>query len=488
MKSVAAPEELELQALRARLDALGAQFEAAQSAAADTEALLRSMFEAAGVFVGAVERQGDSFRYLVANRATERYYGFAGRGLAGVTAEEVGFSRDEIDGWLALMDRCVAEGAVTLTYPFRLAGVQDGWWRGTYSSLPPGPDGEVRVAFLTQDITEAYMAELALRESEVRLRLAQEAASIGIWDWDLRTNAMVYSARAKQIYGLAADVGVTYEMIRAATHPNDLPRTSAMAEAARDPNLRPKIPFEYRIIWPDGQVRWALAHGEMVFEETPEGPRAVRYVGTLQDITDLKQAEERRKLLVNELNHRVKNTLATVQSMINQTLRGAQADPSLREQLSGRLMALSAAHDLLTRENWEAADLRALVEGALHPFGLAPARLRIHGPALRVGPKTATALAMALHELATNAAKYGAMASEAGRVSVSWTRPQQGRVRLEWREAEGPAVRPPVRRGFGVRLLTEGLATEFGSAAEIGYPPTGVVCAIAVPIVSPADS
>jgi PAS domain S-box-containing protein len=141
------------------------------------------------------------------------------------------------------------------------------------------------------DVTARKLAEQALINSETRLALATSAAELGIWDWDLTTNEMLYSPRAKEIYGFALELPVTHGQVRAATHPEDLPRTSRMAKNALDPSVRSQEPYEYRIIRPDGSVRWVLAHGQVVFEPAGEASRAVRYVGTIQDITVRRQTE-----------------------------------------------------------------------------------------------------------------------------------------------------------------------------------------------------
>ena len=352
-------------------------------------------------------------------------------------------------------------------------------------TLSPRQIGQGKVdgaIWIGQDLTHHRLADDALRLSERRLSLATEAAGLGVWDWDLVANTMVYSEQAKAIYGFPAGQAVTYEMVRDATHPEDYPRTSALAERAIDPSQRDKSPYEYRIIRPDGAVRWVLAHGEAIFEESPEGPVAIRYVGTIQDVTDRTRAAERRQLLINELNHRVKNTLATVQSIAHQTLRPDQPTPEARGLLTARLIALSGAHDILTRENWETADLRDIVATCIGPFEPEKgARFDVQGPGLRVSPKAAVALAMALHELATNAAKYGALSVDQGRVAVTWSLAggdSDPRLVLDWRERGGPPVKAPERRGFGSRLLVQGLSADLGAAAQLTYDPAGLHCRI----------
>lgn len=195
-----------------------------------------------------------------------------------------------------------------------------------------------------------------------------------------------------------------------------------------------------------------------------------------RDITDRKRAEAQRTLLINELNHRVKNTLATVQSLAMQTLRNTERSEDARELFDARLAALSRAHDLLTAENWEGADLDEVVERAIAPFR-GRVRVRASGPNVRLATNQALALSIALHELATNAAKYGALSVEDGQVAISW-RVNGRELSLDWRESGGPPVAPPTRVGFGSRLIQRGLAHDLGGAAEIVFHPEGVTAHI----------
>ena len=198
-----------------------------------------------------------------------------------------------------------------------------------------------------------------------------------------------------------------------------------------------------------------------------------------------KRAEEQRTLLINELNHRVKNTLATVQSLAMQTLRNTERSEDARALFNSRLTALSRAHDLLTAQNWEGAGVREVIARALAPFRTDERRIAMQGRDVRVTPKQALALSIALHELATNAAKYGALSNEAGQVELIWSvdDTEDGEeLRLVWTETGGPAVAPPTRTGFGTRLIEHGLAHELGGAARIVYRPEGVVSTISSPL------
>lgn len=204
-----------------------------------------------------------------------------------------------------------------------------------------------------------------------------------------------------------------------------------------------------------------------------------------REIESRAMSEERRKLLLDELNHRVKNTLATVQSIAAQSLRNAPDLESGRKDFTARLMALSEAHNLLTRDDWRGASLADLAANELEPYGGdgRPQRVTILGEPVWLRPNTAVALGMAFHELATNAAKYGALSGTRGQVRVSWvvSRTEAGpdRVSITWREAGGPTVRPPARQGFGSRLIVAGLAHQLKGDVRLEYEPDGVRCHIA---------
>lgn len=195
------------------------------------------------------------------------------------------------------------------------------------------------------------------------------------------------------------------------------------------------------------------------------------------------EAEDQQKLLLDELNHRVKNTLATVQSVAAQTLRRTERVEDARATFEARLVALSQAHDLLTRDNWRGASLRDLLAAELAPHGgAAEHRVLAAGPDVWLAPNTAVAMGMAFHELATNAAKYGALSNASGRVVVIWTGDDQSSLELVWREEGGPPVTPPTRKGFGSRLILSGLAHQLGGNVILEFPPDGVQCVMHIPL------
>mgnify|MGYP002129656360 CR=1 FL=1 len=226
----------------------------------------------------------------------------------------------------------------------------------------------------------------------------------------------------------------------------------------------------------------------------PDDP-TMRYFSALADAPDQDRdalaalVRRPKALLLDELSHRVKNTLATVQSLAAQSLRGVQDANEGYKRLEGRILGLSAAHNILTERNWEGAALVDLVRRTVAPFVVGDeTRLQCAGPEIWVRPQEAVALSLALHELATNAAKYGALSGEAGRVTLAWSEnPTDAgpHLHLEWRESGGPPVTKPAHRGFGSRLLAQGLRADLDGEAELAFAPTGVVCRISAPLEPP---
>lgn len=218
----------------------------------------------------------------------------------------------------------------------------------------------------------------------------------------------------------------------------------------------------------------------------------VQHFASFVDLTDHKQEQTQSRMLIDELNHRVKNTLATVQSIVREALRNAPKPEVIRESIESRLFALSRSHDLLTHENWEGAGLLDLINAALEPFGVSNGRAEhfvIAGSNIRVSPKVALALGIAIHELATNAVKYGAFSNKTGSVSIAWSvepSPRSNRLVLRWQEKDGPPVTPPSRKGFGSRVIERGLAHELEGTVNLDYRTDGLVCTIDFPAPSGA--
>lgn len=555
------------------------------------------------------------------------------------------------DAWLAYIGKDVEtlarEGLATIHDPAVFPAVQERWARTKAAGAPDemifplkGRDGTFRpfrtrvVPILDSDgrvgrwfgvntdisreaEAEQRAAQMAatLQENESRLRLATDAAGVGVWEWRLDSNEMIYSARAKAICGFAPDAPVTYKMVAAATHPDDFPWTSAQAARALDPRVRDTSPYEYRIVRPDGAVRWVSASGEAVFETRPDGEVvATRYVGVLTDITDRKMAddaireserrlqlalragrmgawridadgrlahsaelnllaglpadahptfeelaanflpgeierirnaaqaasqrgdryfeieyryrrpdgevrwfnaraeaqvvegsgsmgvvgvvtditerkadEERLRFLAREVDHRANNLMTIVEGIV--ALSQGEDAETLRQNLRGRVHALARAHQLLAETRWTGAQMRRLVEEELSPFilGDAAPRVRIAGPEARLPAATAQAVGMALHELATNAVKHGALSVDTGRVDVTWTAEAGAPVRLRWEESAGPPVQAPTRQGLGMSVIQRAFQGAAAGEVRLDWRPQGLVCELTAQPEDPAD-
>jgi PAS domain S-box-containing protein len=321
---------------------------------------------------------------------------------------------------------------------------------------------------------------MALRESRERLDLATSAARLGVWEWRIDSGELIFSAEAKKIFGFPLDQPVTCDMVRAVAHPDDGAAVRPRLQRALDPKLRDEEPYERRIVRPGGEVRWIYAVGRAVFEPSLQGEAARRYVGVLQDVTNRKADEERLQMLAREVDHRANNLLAVVQGTV--ALSQAENASALRSVITGRVNALARAHHLLAHGRWEGADLSTLIEEELMAFNLGEeGRVRLSGPTVALAPAPAQSVAMALHELATNAAKYGALSVLGGRVEVNWSRDAEGALKLTWRELGGPPVRAPGRRGLGVKLLARALAGTIGGETRLDWRPEGVVCELSLP-------
>lgn len=234
----------------------------------------------------------------------------------------------------------------------------------------------------------------------------------------------------------------------------------------------------------DGSAFWASVFIGPVRDEAGE---TVQHFASFVDLTRHIQEESHLRFLLDELNHRTQNTLATVLAIAGQTLRSA-VDRAAIDTFEGRILALSKAHSLLGREQWLAVTLRDVIDQILQPFGLwdgGGERFSVEGDDVRLSPKAALTLAMVFHELATNAAKYGALANASGKIGVTWSiepTAQGDWMRLRWQESGGPPVTPPTHKGFGSRLIEVGLAQELEGEVHLDYAAAGVVCRIAMPV------
>lgn len=402
----------------------------------------------------------------------------------------------------ALRGENVAEVEISLTGP--IATELDLVLR--VSAVPVrGPDGQVEGALVTLvDVTARHRATAALQASEERSNLAFEVAGACAWELDPATGMSTWDTAARTLLCLPETLPFD-EAVVSFVHHDDRTSVRTVVASALDPAGNGRYSIEHRAMQApaSAEVRWLQSLGQAYFEGSGPARRPVRLVCVTTDVTQRHAAEERRALLVAELNHRVKNALAVVQALAEQTRRATDrrfSPSSERRQFhvafQSRLLALARAHDLLTREDWEGATLRDVLVTAAEPF-LRPAsngmaregdldQIEVAGVPVRVGPEAAVTLAMASHELATNASKYGALSQPNGRVAVSWAiLPDRTAVDLLWVEVGGPALNgppPAERHGFGLRLLERGLARQLGGVIHVDFAATGLRCRMQLPL------
>lgn len=363
--------------------------------------------------------------------------------------------------------------------------VEEAHFAFSYTPIP-GEEGEVRGFFCAcTEITSQVMAERRLlQETERQRRLFEQAPGfITILASPEHTFEFVNEAY-RRLFGdrdyLGRPAREVFPDLGGQGFFEMLDQVWATGERFVADGL------EARISTGDGEVRQLFL--DFIYEPvTDERGEITGIFCEGYDVTDRKRADEQLRLMVLELNHRVKNNLATVQSIASQTLRGTDDLPTARTAFLNRISALATAHDILTREQWDGAGVGEIAHGVLGPMGATEGRVRIAGPKTALTPRNALAMSMAFHELGTNALKYGALSCSDGWVELAWT-VNGDELALSWIEHGGPTVSPPTRSGFGSRLLTRGLAAELRGQVELRYAPTGLQCHIKAQLDTEPDS
>jgi PAS domain S-box-containing protein len=336
-----------------------------------------------------------------------------------------------------------------------------------------------------RDGIERDQTRKALQASKDRLQLALDAADLGWWQYDPLRRMILVDTRLKEIFDFTADETPLEEFVKR-VHPDDLARVWSDRKAALDPADPKRYAHEYRIRRRDGKVRWVDVHGLAYFERAGRERRVASFIGTAADITERKDREEREHLLMREVNHRAKNMLSVVASIAHQTVTKNSDD--FIDRFSERIQALSANQDLLVRSEWGGVDIEDLVRAQLAPFAdLIGSRIVVRGPKFRLNAASAQAIGLALHELATNAGKYGALSVDAGRVDVGWGT-DGDTFTMGWTEREGPAVSPPERRGFGTIVMETMAERSVDGAVDLNYPPSGLTWRLTCPAVNALES
>lgn len=330
-----------------------------------------------------------------------------------------------------------------------------------------------------EDRVRARTAELErstsrLVESEQRRSMAIAAGNMGSWDWDWGNGDWMWDEGQYKIFGVdPSSFKLTAENIQELFHPDDVDEIrQAWAGFSKG---QTSYEVEFRVMRPDGEVRWCIGTAAA----TSDGSgKVMRVSGVTVDITDRKKAEERQSLLTREVDHRAKNALALAQSIVR--LTRAQNMNAYVRAVEGRITALARVHTVLSLSSWQGAEIRRLVTEEIAPYSEA-GQIQIEGAEVQLQPATAQTLALALHELVTNSAKYGSLSVLSGQLAITWE-VQDDTLIIAWVETGGPAVTEPKQKGFGTRSVIASIETQLGGRASFDWRTEGLVCGLTVPL------
>lgn len=332
-------------------------------------------------------------------------------------------------------------------------------------------DLEARVAERTAELAASTMQ---LRQAEQLRSLALAAGHMGSWEWNMARNEATWDQGQHEIFGVDPEMFVpTARAVKRLIHRDDLPSLlRSFRSVTADSNT---FQCEFRVRRQDGDLRSCIG---VVAASFDSHDKLIRLSGVTVDITDRKRAEEHRMMLAEEVDHRARNVVAVIQAIMRLT-RSESVDGYIAA-LDGRIRALSTAHKLLATSRWEGADIGRLVDEELAPYhGRDGERIEVAGPTVLLPPAIAQSIALALHELTTNAAKYGALSVSTGRIKIGWdVTPHQ--FTLRWIECNGPPIKPPSRRGYGTRVIKGGIEGQLGGKAEFDWRPDGLICTLRV--------
>jgi two-component sensor histidine kinase/PAS domain-containing protein len=364
---------------------------------------------------------------------------------------------------------------------------EDAHFTVSYSPIPDisAPSGVGGVLITAVETTKRVRMEDALRRSDETYRSAMYLGRIGSWEVDFIKRARIWTREGMALFGLdlpsgVGQVGGPLDEFRQTMHPEDrylLDEYHALT-AKQD-----SFPAEYRIVKADGQICWLAGYGR-VLDRQPDG-RAHRIINVATDITERKAAEAHQHFLLQELSHRSKNLLTLVQSIADQSFRKSIDQKDFQKRFSGRLGGLAASNALLARGDWRGSSLRELIEFQLAPFiDLSSSQLEIRGPDVNLTADAGQAIGLALHELATNAVKHGALSSSRGRVCISWSVDQVSNaegLRLDWLERGGPLVTAPKRTGFGHVVIKSMIEQSVHGSVELNFAKDGLHWSLRAP-------
>ena len=340
--------------------------------------------------------------------------------------------------------------------------------RGIYAEQDP-KRLHGRFIGVVEDVTDRKLAEERLRTTEERFQLALKLGGVASWYWDLSTGDTWVSDSFRDVYGLPPGSMVNTQVFESLVHPDDLEHVRNQIQG-----IFQRSEVEFRIIRPsDQQVRWIHSLGGALRDASGN---IVRLVGVSVDFTERMHAQERERLLTREVDHRAKNLLSVIQAVIQ--LTHARSTPQFVDDVTGRIHALARVHTLIAASRWMGAELSRLVEDELAPFTVNGERVRLNGPAVELKPAAAQSMALVIHELTINAAKYGALSTPEGQIEIDWklANSGEGDLVLHWRESGGPPVRVPHKSGFGSKLIRTSVERQLGGTVQMNWLAEGLQC------------
>ena len=345
---------------------------------------------------------------------------------------------------------------------------------------------EKALEFKTQELSEANQR---LQEGQSLYRSALAAGRMGTWETDLVTKTRTWTPEGMALFGIdlpdgRGHVGGAKDEYWSALHPDDRYLMQKFHELADNQDL---FTSEYRVVWPDGTILWLRGHGQVV-ARTPDG-NAHRLVSIVADVTERKAAEDHAKFLMHELSHRSKNLLAVIQSISRRTARTTTTMVEFESRFGQRLQGLAASHDVLVRNSWQGAPLADLIRQHLLPFiDVQSPRIELSGPDVVLTAEATQAIGLAIHELATNAVKYGAFSMPAGKIQISWTFDRESmtsrNLLLKWVEQGGPSVTPPTRNGFGQIVIGEMIERSLNAKVVLEFNKQGLHWSVSMPAIN----
>ncbi len=448
------------------------------------ERMLRDVLDNLFAFVGVLDLEG---RMIEANRAPLEAAGIGRADVIGKLFWDCPWwsSSPDIQQRLQQSVARAVEGE-TLRYDAAI-GLQNGGRVMLDFQIAPLRDEEghvVRILVNGADVTWRKNAERDLQTALVRTELALEAGQTGVWEADLITGEIIWDTRMRAMFGIPANIPVTQDIVDALIHPSDFLRMREAAAVATDPTGDGEYDTEFRLVASGEHAaheRWVSARGRCIFENS----HPLRLIGIARDVTERKQREGHVHMLMREIAHRSKNLLAVIQAMARQTAMAGGTAKDFEMRFTARLEALAGSQDLLVMQDWHGASLKDLARSQLVHFAdLIGARIKVEGPYVMLKPEAAQNIGLALHELSTNAAKYGALSNDIGKVHLSWEVQRDAEpplLRMTWRETDGPPVSPPEREGFGHKVLNRIAANALEGKVTLDFAPDGLIWRLEIP-------